>query len=310
LAHRSELDQLSVHELVSISDAIRPNRITDKTFNNYNRYWNRFIKFAVNQGVRPPPSFELVIAFLTHMFLKTPSGKNCRNAKFALKNMCNWYRYPDPTDHPHVTALIEGMCNLSMVASKRDRSPWSISFIRKWVEVGRKFVSEKNYVMFTALMIFGIRSMFRGAELGSVRVRDVKLVTFPRLGLKMSVRKVKNDKEGRVVCIESTGSDLCPLKWYNRLLRIREEGPFLFAGKHSMNTVEISWILKEIAKWIGQPGNFSSHSLRIGGATEASFAGFSEAAIKAIGHWKSDAVDRYFRAEFSGERNISLQLGL
>ena len=77
-----------------------------------------------------------------------------------------------------------------------------------------------------------------------------------------------------------------------------------------MGTVELSWILKQIARWIGESGQFSSHSLRIGGASEAAFAQFSEAAIKAIGDWSSDAVDRYFRSNFSGERNISAQLGL
>ena len=73
-----------------------------------------------------------------------------------------------------------------------------------------------------------------------------------------------------------------------------------------METTDISYILKQVAKWTHVEGNFSSHSLRIGGASEASFAGFSEAAIKAIGDWNS--VDRYFRSEFSGSRNVSQQL--
>ena len=100
------------------------------------------------------------------------------------------------------------------------------------------------------------------------------------------------------------------MMWLRKMLEIGDKNSYLLTASQPMNTVEISWILRQIATWLGESGTFSSHSLRIGGASEASFAQFSEAAIKAIGDWSSDAVDRYFRSEFSGERNVSQQLSL
>ena len=43
-------------------------------------------------------------------------------------------------------------------------------------------------------------------------------------------------------------------------------------------------------------GKYSSHSLRIGGATTAIMYGASEAQLKIMGRWKSDAFKKYIRA--------------
>ncbi|KAG2373760.1 hypothetical protein C9374_011849 [Naegleria lovaniensis] len=310
LENRGNVNRLSMESLRHYASLIIPCHIKDTTSNNYDSYWFRMIDFAVKNGFTPPPSVELVVVFLTDLFLQTPSGSNCRAASFAIRNRCKLYMVEDPTSHPQVEQLISGMCNLSMVASERERSPWSIEFIKKWIDVGSSFVSNKIFVMYTALMIIGIRTMFRGSELGGLLLEDIKLVSHPVIGFKITARTTKNNPRGRTACIEATGSPLCPLRWLKRLLEVRDQGKYLFTGSHEMNTVEVSWILKQIAIWIGEDGKYSSHSLRIGGATEASFAKFSEAAIKAIGDWSSNAVDRYFRSEFSGERNVSQQLGL
>ncbi|EFC49331.1 predicted protein [Naegleria gruberi] len=78
----------------------------------------------------------------------------------------------------------------------------------------------------------------------------------------------------------------------------------------SPDEVEISYILTQVATWIeADPGKYSSHSLRIGGATEAAIMGIPDATIKAMGGWNSDAIDRYFRANFRGDRNGSHLMG-
>jgi hypothetical protein len=158
-------------------------------------------------------------------------------------------------------------------------------------------------------MILGLRTMLRGSEIGGILVSDITIVNTPHIGVKILCRKIKNGTGGRIICIEATGGELCPLRWLNWLLRVKKKGPFLFAGSFALSTIEISWILRLVASHIGVEGKYSSHSLRIGGASEAAFAGFNNAAIMAIGEWNSTAIDKYFRSEFSSNRNVSHQLG-
>ncbi|KAK1935694.1 hypothetical protein P3T76_010389 [Phytophthora citrophthora] len=58
--------------------------------------------------------------------------------------------------------------------------------------------------------------------------------------------------------------------------------------------------IKQAAKLAGHdPVNYSSHSLRSGGASVLFNAGFDSLAVKLFGRWRSDAVERYTR--ISGE---------
>ena len=189
------------------------------------------------------------------------------------------------------------------------RNPWSISYIRKWIEVGKNFVPEKTFIMYTTLMIVGLRAMFRGSELGGILFEDIKSTTHPVRGYRVTARKIKNNPKGRTACIEATDSELCPIKWILKLIQIRDPGPYLFASHFALDTRSISWILRQVAIWINIEGKFSSHSLRIGGATDAAYAKIGKEATKAIGDWSSDAIDRYLRSEFSIDRNVSKDLG-
>ena len=74
-----------------------------------------------------------------------------------------------------------------------------------------------------------------------------------------------------------------------------KENDFLFTSviskKISMSLV--SSVVKEAALLAGLSGKFSSHSLRIGGATAAMMGGLSMEQIHSIGHWESEAVLLY-----------------
>jgi len=60
-------------------------------------------------------------------------------------------------------------------------------------------------------------------------------------------------------------------------------------------------------KW---KGKFTSHSIRIGSATEAALAGFSREWIMILGDWSGDSVDRYLRADGRYGKNLTVLLGL
>ena len=145
--------------------------------------------------------------------------------------------------------------------------------------------------------------------MGGILVEDVKITLQLVKGVRVTARRIKNNPKGRTACIEATNSELCPFHWIQKLLQVREKGPYLFSSHFTLDTKSISWILRQVAIWLNIEGKFSSHSLRIGGATDAAYAKIGKEAIKAIGDWSSDAIDRYLRSEFSIDRNVSKDLG-
>jgi site-specific recombinase XerD len=119
--------------------------------------------------------------------------------------------------------------------------------------------------------------------------------------------------KGMCVIIEPTGSPACPVALMKRFLRQRGDGKgWLFTdfrGKQ-LTTGAITSIVKKIADRTNCLGHFSSHSLRIGGATAALEGGMSKEQIKAIGGWGSDAVERYMRATEAIYTHASTRMGL
>ena len=135
LEARSIPGRRSLLRLNELANLIIPFQVQDSSAATYNSYWKRMIKFATLHNFDPPPSDELIFHFLTDMFINTPSGQNCRMAIFAIRSRCKIFLIPDPTNTPRINLLIKGMCNLSLVYTKRERDPWSLDFIRSWSEI-------------------------------------------------------------------------------------------------------------------------------------------------------------------------------
>jgi hypothetical protein len=78
----------------------------------------------------------------------------------------------------------------------------------------------------------------------------------------------------------------------------------------NISTATISTWLKGIASEFEVEGNYTSHSLRIGTASQAVLAGMSREMIMLVGDWTSDAVDRYLKSGVQMGINLSKQMGL
>ena len=72
--------------------------------------------------------------------------------------------------------------------------------------------------------------------------------------------------------------------------------PLVPLGKwSSTNSSLVTDRLQAILLSAGLPGDFSSHSFRIGAATSAARAGVPDHLIQVLGRWKSDAYKQYIR---------------
>ncbi|KAG2375341.1 hypothetical protein C9374_009964 [Naegleria lovaniensis] len=313
LAIRGDPNRLSDDQLTSVGGLIeKAGAGRESTNTTYDSYWNRFVKWCDERNIAIPPTEMDVYNFLVCLFLKCRSGKNCKLAMFAIKKRCNQFKWIDVVGE-HISSLVDCMINMAPVSYEIERNEWRIMYIDMWILEGCNFVDRRTYVFYTTLMIIGIRSMLRGSELGSILTSNVVEINKNNInGIRIVVEKVKNDfkrsKKGRVIEIEATNSRRCPVVWL-RLWKVCNPQKYLFGDDLPLSTAKISDILRFVATSLKISGSFSSHSLRIGGASEAAFAGFSHTAIQALGDWSSNAIDAYFRAGFASDKNVSRQMG-
>ena len=119
--------------------------------------------------------------------------------------------------------------------------------------------------------------------------------------IRIRLRKSKTDpfSEGANIFIPRTNDDLCPvaalLAWLVR--RGNSSGPlFRFASGANLTRDTFVRNLREVIQASGlDPHSFSGHSFRSGAATVASSQGISDANLKLLGRWKSNAYQRYIK---------------
>ena len=84
---------------------------------------------------------------------------------------------------------------------------------------------------------------------------------------------------------------------------------FTDASGHPINSTWFADKLKQEAFKSGLRGDVTPHSLRIGAATTAWRAGFSDSQIQTLGRWKSDSFKKYLRKSSKDSARLSGRLG-
>ena len=134
-----------------------------------------------------------------------------------------------------------------------------------------------------------------------------KRLTFGDQRVAIRLVTYKNDKWncGDIRILAETGGDLCPVAWlkkYQRWWRSQgfsdEEQYFRRRGGYPVQPRHVTAAVRQHAVLIGLPGppsDYSSHSLRIGGATMLAAAGFTDSEIMLLGRWNSNCFRMYTR---------------
>ena len=146
-----------------------------------------------------------------------------------------------------------------------------------------------------AILIIGLFGMMRSAEIVSLQHSNVitqsdgsLLVSFQRckqrLGSLRSVVAIPNRFMGGIN----------PASWVAGLMTTVNQGPV--PGKiFDLTPNAISSVLSKWMHRIGEGSDWTSHSIRIGGAVLACEQGKSELEIRGLGGWRSDAIFQYTR---------------
>jgi hypothetical protein len=128
------------------------------------------------------------------------------------------------------------------------------------------------------------------------------------------IKQSKTDpfRQGVNLYLGKTGEKLCPVSAILAYLRIRglSPGPLFVLPDRSYLTRQR--FADMVAKVLHQAGlndqHYSTHSFRIGAATSAKDAGISDAHIKMLGRWRSEAYQLYVRTPKEQLAKLSKQL--
>lgn len=151
---------------------------------------------------------------------------------------------------------------------------------------------------FGALRVSELVSPSKRAK-GGLQCEDLE---FSTASVRIWIKRSKTDQMGKGAQLEVfriAGSHICPVAAVTcfRDRRPPLPGSFLIrADGSSLSKFQFAAVFKKCLSAAGHdPNRYSSHSFRIGAATEAARAGLSVETVKRIGRWDSDRFKLYIR---------------
>lgn len=276
----------------------------------YERYLNLFRRFIQNTwpSVVPDPTLiDQVYWFICHL---ASEGAKPNTVQVAISAIVHASQAVGAGNHWRdfrIKQLFRGIQRGQ--ASEDNRLPLSLCDLHAILNVVSVSVDWEKRVCLLAALSTAYFALLRIGEYcadnsaGSGRhclqresVRELSDGSFL-----LTIKSSKAGVPGREVVVAikpRQGDRFCPSKLLSSYLRIRgaTPGPLFKIKDVALTKTVLASELERAARAAGLDANrVKPHSLRIGGATMALQSGLSDAQVRALGRWRSDAFLRYLR---------------
>ena len=231
--------------------------------------------------------------------------------------------FPNPlVDCPRLHRVVRGI-KRTQGSSTAQRLPITDSILL--VIYKSLDLSNRDHLTFWAACLLGYFGFLRSSEFSvpslaafspsvHLSVADIAVdsVQFPSC-LRINIKASKTDpfRKGCYVHIGRGNTPLCAIEAMLAYLVARGNvaGPlFLMKDGSPLTRFLLTSWLRQILVAAGIPGNFSSHSFRIGAATVAARNGVPDHLIQALGRWNSSAYQLYIRTPSETLSSLSRSL--
>lgn len=262
--------------------------------------WKCYVKFCSKYSLNVFPctshKLSLYVSELSR-YMKPSSIASYLQGVVFVHNVLGMT--PPKVSHPHLKATLGGINN-DYPGLPDQKAPIFMHHIRRM----RNFVVTTNH--YSVQTWIGCLLMFRcllrvGQVVDSPHTLTRDCVTFMDYGCAIEVRSSKSTSRYSppiLIPISRVPEEKdCVVYWLKKMYKmylVVSSAP-LFSSlrvpvlSYSMFTLKF----KELLDVSGIRGNYSSHSLRRGGATSMSQSGVSVTDIKLRGRWKSACVNKY-----------------
>jgi integrase len=303
----SQFSKRNIETIRGRASKILASAIAPSTARRYDGIQRNFILF-VSKLTAPPHATDVIspqsiVDFIAFSSLRGQSEP--KQIRSALIDLFRNNDLPPFMDHPLVVRACKGLDKSTDLRSKATRTklPFPVAAISALIQQGPKPMQDKRskqnlrvlFVRDVALLLFGFRLMRRASEMSFINLDDIQ--TAPNGCLRCRIFERKNSRSVDLL-LDPTGDNLCPVYWLSKLVKIRKrEGAInsdpLFVGSlgNRISTTAITNIVRNAITIAGipSPGNYSSHSLRKGGATAAAAVGLSTSLIRSTAGWSHNS---------------------
>ena len=281
-------------DLASEADDFVAASLSEATRRAVKADWEIFSNWCAANGLQAmPASIDTAAGFMVEQ-ARTKKVATLVRYRATVGKLHKLRGFTSPFADARVKAVIEGIRRKKGVAQNR-KQPMTMG-----VASGVEDVRDR------AIVLFGMATSFRGAELCSLRVEDI---TWVEQGVIVFLQKSKVDQqgEGRSIGVPyAEDVNACPARALRAWLDLlgATEGP-LFRGfrrnhrpsPHPLTAGTVNGIVKRVVREAGLDAKvFGAHSLRAGYVTMARGKGLTwEAIMEQTGHKRLETVKRYDR---------------
>lgn len=275
----------------------------------YEQNFDHYVAILLSIPNAPPPIPPTIQSFGAFLKYKRKMGVSYSTLKaynVAMAHYCLEHNIEDITKSKQITKWMKAM-NRELLGSSfpfaaNSITPQILGQISKKINCA-KFIDVRDMSMFS----MQFECMLRVSEIIALELGDIQ---FEQERYMVRIRKTKVDQSGigRSIITYKNDKEYSSFNWLTVYLQIRMQSTntklFLSHGGRQLTSTDVSLRLK---KWISEikedPTNYSTHSLRKGGAQTAAFNGAFPSAIKHQGGWKSNCFLTYtaFDEEMAGE---------
>lgn len=282
-----------------------------KTWSEYSVAWRRWLLFTDEIGVSGfSPTEQSVLAFLCSLMQQKSSFNHINKSLAGISFFFKMHNLPACNSFFSVRQFLKGYRRLTFTPDTR--RPISIELLRDiCLATNRVCRSEFEALLFNAAFVLIFFAALRISELvannkkgnsglqaGEVCISQEKVQVF--------ISKSKTDPlgRGRWLTLHACGDPIiCPYLILSKYIAVRPSGTGNFLVHLDLSPLtrfQFSTILQRCLASLGLGHfKFSSHSFRIGAATEAARMGLDDSIIKRLGRWESERFNLYIRPNLS-----------
>lgn len=297
------------------------NSLAASTHRTYSSAQRKYILFCRENDIYPPlPATERVLCLFITKLAQSIQSSSIQVYLSAVRSLHLLHGFTDPmADCQRLHHVLRGIKRVQGPVSYK-RLPITDDLMH--IIFGSLTVNNPDHEMFWAACTLAYFGFLRAAEF-TVPNADV---FNPQLHLQLSdlsfdshdhptclrvhLKTSKTDpfRQGCDIHIGQGSSTLCAVHAMAKYLHHRGSNPgplFLFANGQTLSRHRLSTWLQNIFSNAKLPGQFNTHSFRIGAATVAARNGVPEHIIKKLGRWTSSAYMLYTRTSANSLAKVS-----
>ena len=281
----------------------------------YRRAWKLFYQFlnAIFHSVvtELPISPHTLALFIAYMYDKNYAPSTVSSYVSALGYSHRLLSFPDPTKAFFIIQMLKGYTKLG--SHLDSRLPITLPILHRIIEGASQLaISQLHCCQFQAMCAIAFYGFLRICEITSNSLKNadvplqvhqlVKLIDTSQhvVAFKIVFGNFKHNYNQRPFSIViSRQASVCPVLLLLDYLAIRGNSPgplFMNQGNSPVSRSFFTDLLNRSLRTCGlNPALYKGHSFRIGAASFAADRGMSDAQIRALGRWKSNAFLKYIR---------------